>query len=429
MARFLKHFGTDIYHIEFNGFFTNHLMHGVVALVGLGAPDTKVLSFAEHYATQLEPASKKSEGIRITQETLTEFQGKKTHYPELIEFFSAELKSLHRSGGNCDPLAVLLRQYIPGLVDSGIGAAAFHPIIHIGYGLMQDSSGEFMASQSHVVDGLAYMVFSCRDRIRGESSREMAESMIKELGLKNKEVTQWGHGHEYGIPDLSDSLQMLIELIRSDNEAKKMMSQLTDYASSPEYDSIHPKANFQRKMAAMCDHGADLLSSYTKKALTALHSRFRAYSTQCGDKPASFISYLMKALIDGAIGVYANLSVPDDFFLTHGVTSAWALRRVLHYFDSLDVSLQILIAYTKEILSTYITQGMPAIVIKELPTELLPSWKDIIKKTVECSDDVDEHVYKLVYTCHEAEKVYGSSSHLYKRAAAQKMGFIDWPML
>ena len=430
MARFMKELGTDVYHIEYRGFYSNHLMDGVVALIGLGAPDTKVASFARHYAEHLEPAFKKSEGVHITQETLKEFHGKRTHYPELVEFFSTELESLRMSGGYVEPLASLLRQYIPGLVDGGIGGAAFHPVIHIGYGLMQNSSGDFIASQHDVVDGLAYMVFSCRRPIGGKSSYEIAESMIKELGLKN-EVPQWGPEHEYGIPDMSDSFLMLIESFRSDEDVRKTMSQLSDFASSSQYDSMEPSSSFERKMAAISDdHGDDLLTSYTKKALEALHSRFSADNTQHGEKSASFISYLMKAVVDGIIGIYANSSASDDFFLLHGVTSAWALRRVLHYFDSLDVSLQILVAYLKALLSTYVTQGMPAMVVKEVSTDLLPSWEDIVKKTVECSDDVDEHIYKLVYTCHEAEKVYGSSSsQLYKRAAAQKMGFIDWPRL
>jgi hypothetical protein len=420
----MKDLGTDVYHIEYNrGLFTNHLMHGVVALVGLGAPDVKVASFARHYAQHLDPAYKKSADTGITQETLKDFYGKRKNYPDLIEFFCTELESLRVSGSHVDPLALLLQQHIPDLVDGGIGGAAFHPIIHIGYGLMQDGSGDFIASQRDVIDGLAYMAYSCRRPVGGTSSYEIAESMVKELGLK-KEVPQWGSGPEYGIPDLSDTFLMLIESFRSNEEVRKMMSQLPDLASSSQYDSMEPASRFEKKMAALSDdHGNNLIDNYARKAVIALHSRF------IGEKSISFISYLMKAVIDGTIGVYANSSIADDFFLLHGVTSSWALRRVLYYFDSFDVSLQILIAYLKAIFSAYVTQGMPTMVSK-VPVESLPSWKDIVKKAVGCSDDVDEHVYKLVYTCCEAEKLYGSSSsQLYKRAAAQKMGFIDWPRL
>jgi hypothetical protein len=35
----------DEYHIEFGGFFTNHVKHAVVALHGLGAPDTAVHAY------------------------------------------------------------------------------------------------------------------------------------------------------------------------------------------------------------------------------------------------------------------------------------------------------------------------------------------------------------------------------------------------
>ena len=425
MAALLERFGTDVYHIEYRGIYSNHLMHGVVALVGLGAAEARVESFVHSYIKHLDPVPKISENVQVTAENLMTFAGKRSNFLELVKFFTNELESLRmrKSNASQNPLSLLLQRHVPSLADGGIGAAAFHPLIHIGYGLMQNTSGDFIASPRDVIDGLSYMVFSYRRAIGGKSSAAIAESIIKELDISSDS----GHWQsEFGISDLSDALLAVVSDFRSGQRVQKVFKQLADLAASPEYDSMEPASSFERGTAAMGDNMQDCLDSCTEAAMKRLHSQFEAKYGIMKETCPSFITYTMKAIVDGAIALYAQSSNGDDFFLLHGVTSVWALRRMLQYFDSNIEKIQILVAYVKALLATYVTQGMPTLMGASKWTESLPSWTDIIKKTVDSS--VDEHEYKVVYTCHEAERVYGSPpSQLYRLTAAQKMRFIPWP--
>ncbi|XP_062518137.1 uncharacterized protein LOC134193324 [Corticium candelabrum] len=191
---------------------------------------------------------------------------------------------------------------------------------------------------------------------------------------------------------------------------------------------MQPKLNFkyERRMAATGDYGEDILNIHTEAAVKRLHSQFKSKYGITTETCPSFITYTMKAIVDGAIALYAQSSNDDDFFLLHGVTSVWALRRMLQYFDSNIQLIQILVAFLKALLSVYIMQGMPALVGNSVLAVSLPSWTDIIEKTMDCGND--EHKYKVVYTCCEADKVYGSPpSQLYRLTAARKTGFIRWP--
>ena len=225
----LEKYGTDVYHVEYGTNFSNHLMHGVVALVKLEASEAKVESFVHHYIKQLEPAHKISGDVRVTTENLMTFAGKRNHFLEFVEFFSNELESLRmrKSGAS---ISLLLQRHVPSLVYGGIGAAAFHPLIHIGYGLMQNTFGDFIASPRDVIDGLSYMLFSCQPPIKGKSSAEMADSIVKELDICSDD----NHWHsEFGISDLSDALVTLVSDLRSNQEDRKLSEQLTHLAALP----------------------------------------------------------------------------------------------------------------------------------------------------------------------------------------------------
>ncbi|XP_062517872.1 uncharacterized protein LOC134193100 [Corticium candelabrum] len=424
MSKFLEGLGTNVYHIEFGGFLTNHLMHGVVALFGLGASEAKIKSFTQQYVQQLEPTSHSSSDVQINEETWKSVIGKRRYYPQFVEFFTTRYESLRMSGAYDTPLLILLRQYVPDLVDGGIGCAAFHPIVHIGYGLMMNDFSDVTCQSRDVIDGLAYMTHSYRRPQGCKPSAEVAQSIVEEMSLTT------GIQESRYEADLSDVLVSVIKDIRHDTSVKNLMASLNDLISLPSYKSMEPVSTFQQKMAAVGDYGQDFLDKYTIAALKSLHAKFLVDRNLCKQGFPSFVSYSMKAIVDGAVQLYASCSAGDDFFILHGVTSSWALRRTLFCFDSVVVQVQMLISFVKALLSAYVSQDMPAVATKLPEGTKLPEWEEIIKKSVECGDDVDEHVYKLVFTCHEAEKVYGTPpSLLYRRAAAQKMNYLPWPVM
>lgn len=136
------------YHIEFNGFLTNHAKHAVIALHRLGASSQRIQEYYDSYAKcttygyGLEPA-KPSEHT-ITGENWQMYFGQHCSFTSYCQFFDQKEKELG--------MERLLREYVPILLPGCVGSL-MHATIHIGWAL--DSGNRWM-----IIEGLAYMAFS-----------------------------------------------------------------------------------------------------------------------------------------------------------------------------------------------------------------------------------------------------------------------------
>jgi hypothetical protein len=136
------------YHIEFNGFLTNHAKQGVIALKGLGASSQRIKEYYNHYVKHttygfsLEP-SRTSEH-KITEENWKVYFGKHCSFTSYCEFFNQKEKEVG--------MKQLLKEYVPSLLPGCVGSL-MHGTIHLGWAL--DSGNRWM-----VIEGLAYMAFS-----------------------------------------------------------------------------------------------------------------------------------------------------------------------------------------------------------------------------------------------------------------------------
>jgi hypothetical protein len=136
------------YHIEFNGFLTNHAKHAVIALHRLEASSQRI---QEYYATYVnctpygygvEPA--RSSEHTITQDNWQVYFGQHCSFSSYCQFFDEKEKELGMEG--------LLRAYVPTLLPGCVGAL-MHGTIHLGWAL--DSGNRWM-----IIEGLAYMAFA-----------------------------------------------------------------------------------------------------------------------------------------------------------------------------------------------------------------------------------------------------------------------------
>ncbi len=136
------------YHIEFNGFLTNHSKQGVVALKGLEASTQRIKEYYNHYAKYttygfgLEPP-KVSERT-ITQDNWQVYFGKHCSFTSYCQFFDQKENELG--------MERLLEEYVPSLLPGCVGSL-MHGAIHLGWAL--DSGNRWM-----IIEGLAYMAFS-----------------------------------------------------------------------------------------------------------------------------------------------------------------------------------------------------------------------------------------------------------------------------
>ena len=99
------------YHIEFNGFLTNHVKHAVIALKRLEASPQRIQEYYDTYVKctpygyGMEPP-KPSEHI-ITQDNWQEYFGQHCSFTSYCEFFDQKEKELG--------MEQLLGEYVPSL--------------------------------------------------------------------------------------------------------------------------------------------------------------------------------------------------------------------------------------------------------------------------------------------------------------------------
>ena len=136
------------YHIEFNGFLTNHAKHAVIALHRLGASPQRIQEYYDSYAQcttygyGLEPA-RPSEHT-ITQDNWQVYFGKHCSFTSYCDFFDRKELELG--------MERLLQEYVPILLPGCVGSL-MHGTIHLGWAL--DSGNRWM-----IIEGLAYLAFS-----------------------------------------------------------------------------------------------------------------------------------------------------------------------------------------------------------------------------------------------------------------------------
>ncbi len=160
---------------------------------------------------------------------------------------------------------------------------------------------------------------------------------------------------------------------------------------------------------------------------------FYAWMTALFEKDEYFTSLIMSikmpefdAAIDAAkwvlektIAVYQGSCAENDFFLLHGVTSAWSLLQIAGYLNKKD-AMEAIFYHLNAVMCVYLIQGSPALDLKRLEdndqTKGL-TWDELTKMVLSKQPElVDEHVYKLAQVCREySEKTPGAEA-MCKRA-------------
>ncbi len=91
----------------------------------------------------------------------------------------------------------------------------------------------------------------------------------------------------------------------------------------------------------------------------------------------------------------------NDFFILHGITSAWALSNIIHLMNSNEMKLEMLQNFICVLLAVYIAKDCPKLNPDYLtsPDVSNIAWEDIIERTLKMPLGTDEHEYKLVQVC------------------------------
>lgn len=391
LRQLLRRFGSDKYHIEYNDFFSSHVLHALVALHHLGASNARLDEHASLHATWLEAAKPIELDRPIDDDNWKSLRGRRRNYREFSAFFLSKIRL--SSAGE------VVGRYVPEMASGGLCVAAFHPLIHIGYGLLAEQDED-------VADGLAYMAFAFR-------SPQPDHSLIEGAGKAVSFATAGAQG-PFGHPVLS-----LIRTLRSDERLNMLLELFAERLDPATFEKGSGLGMFDRRMFMVDDHARSILLKYVDDSGLLPSPDASPVELRCA----------FRSLFEGAVLVFALSRPKDDFFLLHGVTSAFALYMVLQHLLPTVHKLNVIRYFCAGLLATFVVRDMPAVVdVAEWPESgRVPEWDTLIKSAI--AND-DEHTIKLVFSCCEADKLFGSDVRgvpLYRTVSAWRLGLLAWP--
>ncbi|KAE9360511.1 hypothetical protein PF008_g1785 [Phytophthora fragariae] len=333
--------------MEYSGYLSNHLLHGVVALFDLGASEEKIEDFVESYSTKLEEVefnhedvtqpgarAKLLQGSKLTLEGSWALLGQRDNFDGLLALYAVEVEELGIDGA--------VKKHLPGLV-GGLAGALLHSIIQLGMPIT-------------LVAGVSWQKDwrTCTTRIFRSTSRRNST------------------GHEVLLGEMRRKLQSkpLIDLeIGGIQKGLSTMSGDAERGSSVAFKLIW-----------------GMIDSYDLSKMDGVFA------------------------IDLALWLYMMIE-HNDFVILHAVTSAWALQQVERLLEPKDrerswkvwlhVSLSAFV--TNEVKDVRTSDVCNRRLEDQLPS--INPWNRIVARTLSLADggllegDL-VHTYKLVQVAH-----------------------------
>ena len=362
LDKLLEQTDTDKYFIEYKGFLSNHVAHGIIALHRLGASEERIQEFVDWYKDRLEEPHQDDE----TGDDVDSLKGKRMCFYKILQSVKTLLKDNYKS------IEGLIAGELPKY-SLGLGCSAFHGIIQIGYGFSTKD-------EKRVCEGLAYLHHSYLPLIH-KKPLPSADEIGK--GTKNP-----------------------IELLSSVKEDKLLYNTMIEEIKKEPWSSMDA-GYFQRGLAYLIqvhgDHFVTLLSDM----------RLDIPRTETGDIDTVEMGMQVVGI---ATVAYIMTEPANDFFMLHGVTSAWSILQILPLLDA-EHGVEIIEIFLIKLLATYMCVGCPKLsrALNPHGEEDSKQWDSIIAKTL--AETRDEHIYKLVQVAHDMWKIQPGMGHVYIQAA------------
>lgn len=401
MRAVLRQYSLSRFHIEYDIYKTNHLLHGVVALCMLGAGRREMENFSEGYYKKLLPAPKE-EG-HLAGDDWKALISKHERFPDLCRFFRADME---KRGSITDAIS----HYVPQMLDGGISCSAFHPIIHIGYSIMANSAED-------VADGLAYLVYASRKPQPENRNEEIVKILSDPDAPRLPQYCSLPQPCKETSGFLSHPLCSLLFKVRRDEKLHRFLPVLKERIADRRQSIIEETRSsvFNNSMFLSHDHILDIVEPYLDGS-----------GLFDGVEDEAQLTQLFGAVLQGVVLVYASTEEPDDFFVLHGLTSSWALKEVLPHLPDFQTRLQAVRLFCRDLIVAYVIRNMPDLVPWQVPDDL-PSWEQIKQRAMV---DEEEHLIKVVMTCYLMEQEFGEllfDAKVYRAVAAFKAGLLAWP--
>ncbi|CAI5712549.1 unnamed protein product [Hyaloperonospora brassicae] len=351
------------YRMEYNGYLSNHLLHGVVALFDLGGSEEKIDAFTRSYATKLETTAGPNDGAgspsdacsplahdrKLTWAHARELLGKRQSFDGLLSLYAADV---HESG-----IDGAVKKHLPNLV-GGLAGALLHSIIQLGYAY--HIGGDRLVAEGLTYMHFAYLSFDEPLHVNGEE-RPATKTLSRGEAVHLVQVL---NGNEMLLGEMRRKLQTkpLVDL-----ETSGLQKRLSTMSGDPE-----------RGSAAAFRMIWETINSYDLSNMGGVLA------------------------LDLAFWLYAMVE-HNDFVILHAVTSARALQQVEHLLDPKDRQ-RAWKVWLHVALSAFVTNDSKDVrssdVCEQQLSEPAP-WQHIVAKTLALADEglLERdlvHVYKLV---------------------------------
>lgn len=374
-------YSTKKFAMEYGGYLSNHLLHGVVALFELGAPRQQIEAFAEHYAKEklettaydhedpfeMVVAENTSDAPAIPSvERVKELLGKREDFDALLVFYAHEVKLLG--------VDEAIRKHLPVMV-GGLCGALLHGLIQLGYAY--HIGGDRLIAEGLAYFHFSYLSFEDKDDYKKNDNEPLDEDKKKQF--TREEALRVAHAvknHEFLLSEMRAQLK-----------------------TEPFADL--PIGTYQRNLNA--------LSAQPERGNVAAFQLISSTLNQF-----DFTDINGDVALDFSLWLY-DMIEHSDFVIAHAVTSAWSLKQLEHLLGH-DDRVRAWKVWFRVAVSAFIQQQVTDLsaddICDRVEVELstLDSWKEIIERTLALNVTTDEHVYKVVQVAHEHASGGGNKS-------------------
>ena len=390
------------WHIEYEGYLSNHITHNWIALDAAGANHKKMQWWEDTYTKKATNKATKATGkisigsankleaprnnpIDYTEITdanwLNNLQSIRIAFPLYRDFFDKRIAELG--------LSACLKRYYPALSE-GMAGAALHATIHLGWAVDVESAD--MAAE-----GLAYMATAFQPLATGSIHTK----------------------HQLWSPDAPSPIQALMQILNDDRIAQ--LTETADWLSKTQDYKKLSRGGFQQRLITF-DNPQQPMSLFLNEMVTLR-------LPDIGHDLTTAIEEL------SVITASALRSSNNEFFILHGLTSLHAVLCVLPHLDE-NAQRNALGYWFRALVATIIIQGSPGMkdtlalleewdaykgddkaIGYQLSAEQQAWWLQTLKST---TDSLDEHVPKAVYVLKrwaEWQSFSRASNDLYVKAA------------
>jgi len=342
--------------------FHNHLVHGILASYSLGVSPERLRAVYESHAAEQRPIGsvKKS----FTSADWKSEVGNQEFYASYLEFFRHEVPKLGR-------VEAIVKYAFDTDVLARTFSGAFHPIIHLGYGI------DF-GIDAVVAEGLAMMAIT---------STMMAPFVVASTTPIERMTTKVASQLSISGPSSPKTIVDMLTTLREDRELDNVTS--------------YPEAN----------KTMDVVKSKVAAAkIQELLSEWKIEGTTQDIDQKTKELYKACLLATGATG-HRNGKVKQDFFLMHALTSVLFVHKLAHALPP-SYAVSLLTSHLGATLAYYISRGRPQINVDALmnyrgkhPLDSSNPWLSMVKRAIE-TDEV--HITKVVRSCALGDLLFGA---------------------